>query len=67
MIVALCEQFSKITEFLINSIVLKRKGESQTSTLIFPNLLFTHTMIIVQSMFNPHSCECFRFILMENE
>lgn len=65
MIAALCEQFFKITEFLINSIVLKRRGESQTSTPIFPNPLFTHTMIIVQSMFNPHRCVCFRFILME--
>ena len=67
MIAALCEQFFKITEFLINSIVLKRRGESQTSTPIFPNPLFTHTMIIVQSMFNPHRCVCIRFILVENE
>lgn len=67
MIAALCEQFSKITEFLINSIVFKRKGKSQISKPILPNPLFTQTMIIVQSMLNPHRCVCYRFILMENE
>ena len=67
MIAALCEPFSKITEFLVNSIVLKRKSASHISTPIFPNPLFTNTMIIVQSMFNPHRCVCIRFILVENE